>query len=269
MSNLTIPTNKKHDWYKIENKATSTDVYIYGDIGWETTAKDFTQEIRTIYNDINLHLNTPGGNVFDGNAIFNELKAHPSTVNVYIDGMAASIGSIIAMAGDTINIAKNGFVMIHNPFTMAVGNSEEIRKTADMLDKVKDSLVQTYTEKTGVSASKIVEWMDDATWFNAEESLEHGFATNIVGKVDIEDKFDLTVYNHVPADVAEMYQKQVYKNESLSIRSVEKALRDVGCTISQAKVQAKAVIDGISGDRQRDVDKSLREIDNQLTKLLK
>ena len=260
---MPIPTNnKKHDWYSIDNKETSTDIFIYDVVGWETTAKDFVRELRTIKNEINLHLNTPGGDVFDGNSIYNELKSHPSKVNVYIDGLAASIGSIIAMSGDTINIAKNGFMMIHNPFTMAMGNAEEIRKTANMLDKVRDSLVQTYIDKTGQSKEQIVDWMDQETWFDSNEALAAGFATNIVEDKEIEDVADLRIYNHVPKEVQDLYQVSNVNNEEVNRRNVERTLRDAGYSRKVAREIVKSGIKDSDSQRDADVQKIIDRIDN-------
>jgi len=248
------------DWYNMVAKDDYTDVYIYDVVGYETTAKDFVRELNDIENDIHLHLNTPGGDVFDGNAIYNALKQHPSPVHIYIDGLAASIGSVIAMAGDTVNIAKNGAIMIHDPWVMSMGNSDELRKQAEVLDKVKDALVETYVERTGQEAGQIMQWMNEETWFDADEAIAAGFATKIIDSVDVQNKTDLNVYNNVPGCVAALYQAEVATNEVGTKRTKEQALRDAGFT----RVEAKKILSGDSSNSQRDAESTLSEIGSKL-----
>jgi len=166
------------------------------------------------------------------------------------------------MSGDTINIAKNGFMMIHNPFTMAMGNAEEIRKTANMLDKVRDSLVQTYIDKTGQSKEQIVDWMDQETWFDSNEALAAGFATNIVEDKEIEDVADLRIYNHVPKEVQDLYQVSNVNNEEVNRRNVERTLRDAGYSRKVAREIVKSGIKDSDSQRDADVQKIIDRIDN-------
>lgn len=171
-------------WFDIKAKADSAaDVYLYDEIGgWGINAKDFINEVRaTGAKKINLRINSPGGSVFDGLAIYNFLKGQDVTVQV--DGLAASIASIIAMAGKEVRIAGNGFLMIHNPWGGAMGDSEEMRQTADLLDKIRDSLVGTYAAKTGKDSETIKRWMDDETWFSAEEAKANGFVDTITDEI--------------------------------------------------------------------------------------
>ena len=171
-------------WFDIKAKAEAeADVFLYDEIGgFGVNARDFISEIRASgAKKINLRINSPGGSVFDGLAIYNFLKEQDVTVQV--DGLAASIASIIAMAGKEVRIASNGFLMIHNPWGGAMGDSEEMRQTADLLDKIRDSLVGTYAKKTGKDEETIKRWMDDETWFSAEEAKEHGFVDTITDEV--------------------------------------------------------------------------------------
>ena len=140
--------------------------------------------------------------------------------------------------------------MIHNPFMLAMGESKDMRKAADMLDKVRGSLVQTYVDKTGIDAKQIETWMDSETWFNATEALEHGFATNIIDDVQIEDQHDLNIYDNVPDEVENIYQIAL-NNETPSVRDAERALRDAGFSRSDAKSIIKT---GLSGNSQREAD---------------
>lgn len=191
---------------KIENKAKDkADIWIYGDIGesWSgesVTAKEFSEELKNLtgVREITLHINSPGGNVFDGLAIYNSLKKFRARVVTEIDGMALSIASIIALAGDEVRMAGNAVYMIHNPWTMAAGDASEIRKVADQLDLVRGSLAGTYAAKTKDSASleQISEWMNAETWFNSDEALKAGFVDQITDPIEIAAKYDLSRYHY-------------------------------------------------------------------------
>lgn len=169
-------------WYSIQAKGGDVaDVLIYDEIGaWGTSAKMFAEDFNGIKaKTINLRLNTPGGDVFDGLAIYNTIKNHPSQVVVHIDGLAASMGSIIALAGDEVRIAKNGYMMIHNPWTIAAGDSGDLRKQADMMDKLTGTMAQTYAEATGKTPEEMKQYMSDETWFDASEALAMGLVDSI------------------------------------------------------------------------------------------
>lgn len=189
-------------WYRIKNQndPEAADVYIYDEISWlGVDSAGFVRDLMSIRSKvIRVHLNTPGGYVFDGVAIYNALRNHSAKIETYIEGLAASIGSIIAMAGDKIYIAENAFLMIHDPFIVAVGDAEELRKTADLLSKIKESLLDTYVKRTGQDRATVEKWMSDETWFNAKESVEYGFADEITGNAPVENHYDLSVFNNVP-----------------------------------------------------------------------
>lgn len=178
MSNL-----EKFCKIKAATKQDELEVLVYGTVGndefWDdVTAKDFAEKLNENKDvkTINVRINSPGGSVFAGQAIYSMLKRHKADVNVYIDGLAASIASIIAMAGDTVYIPKNAMMMIHKPWSIAIGNSDEMRKEADVLDKVGESLVAAYQEKTGLKESEILQIMADETWYTGSEAVEKGFA---------------------------------------------------------------------------------------------
>ncbi len=190
-------------WYRIENKNDSTvaDVYIYDEISWlGVDPENFVKDIAEIRSEtIRVHLNTPGGYVFDGVAIYNALKNHKAKIETHIDGLAASIGSVIAMAGETIYMAENAFLMIHDPFVIAIGNADDLRKTAGLLDKIKGTLVATYAKRTGNDSETIEQWMKEETWFTAKEAKENGFVDHITDEAEeIENQYDLSVFNHAP-----------------------------------------------------------------------
>ena len=163
-----------------------SEINIYGAIGenfWEPE-KSLTGE--TIKNqlpegDITVRIDSPGGDVFAGLAIYNLLKQHDGKVTVYVDSWAASAASIIAMAGDEIYMPKTSMMMIHDPWTMAVGDAAEMNKTADLLTTIKSALIPAYAEKTGLSEQVIGDMMEAETWMTGTEAAAQGFATLIDG----------------------------------------------------------------------------------------
>jgi ATP-dependent protease ClpP protease subunit len=161
----------------------SAEILIYEPIGADffgsgLTARRFIADLERLgdVKDILVRINSPGGEVFDGFAIYNALKNHPAQVHVQIDGLAASIASIIAMSGDLITMGDGAMMMIHNPWTIAIGDSEDMRKTADMLDKVSEGLLDAYESRTGVDRDELKEMLAAETWFTAAEAIEKGFA---------------------------------------------------------------------------------------------
>lgn len=159
------------------------ELLIYGDIGesmWgdSVTASDVKSLLDGMSGDISVRINSPGGSVFDGFAIYNLLRSHNGTVTVHVDGLAASAASVIAMAGDEIVMGNASMLMIHDPWTMAVGDSGEMRKTAETLDKIRDSIVDAYAGKASdISRDDIAQMMADETWMTASEAQSMGFAT--------------------------------------------------------------------------------------------
>ncbi len=193
----------RRDWYSIENKANGpTDVYIYDEIGYfGVTAQDFVKALSTVKADvINLHLNTPGGDVFDGIAIHNALAAHPATVNVVIDSLAASIGSVIALAGDTVTIVDNARMMIHEAFALSIGNAADMSKMAQRLNETSDVIASMYAAKSGVDASTWRARMVDETWYTGQQAVDAGLcdaccAPNGTSKMPMAT-FDLSIFRN-------------------------------------------------------------------------
>lgn len=196
---------------------------LYGVIGdeWDgLTASEVVEHIRSLgeVDEINVLLNSPGGSVTDGLAIYNELATHPASVNIEITGLAASMGSVIAMAGDHVRIAENAMVMIHNPWNVAVGNSEDLRKAADVLDKFGTSLVGIYVQRTGLEEDDVRSMMDEETWLDAEEALAKGFVDEIGSPVEAsalaesgidDDRLTKALGIHaVPAALTRIIQKE-------------------------------------------------------------
>jgi len=175
-------------WWHIKNQGNKTaEVRIYGVIANEkyyesdVTPTDFQNELDAL-GDIellNVYINSPGGSVFAGFAIYNILKRHKAAVACHVDGMAASIASVILQAGDERVMAINGMVMIHQPMILAMGNATELRKWADDLDKITEPIIASYTDRSTLEHDKILDMMTAETWMTAEEAVELGFADKV------------------------------------------------------------------------------------------
>jgi ATP-dependent protease ClpP protease subunit len=186
-------------WYQILKNQTSgeTEISIMENIGFfGITAKDFKDEIDMLgeKEPLHVHINSDGGDMMEGNEIFNILLAHEGKVRVSIGALAASMASAIAMAGDEISMADNGFIMIHNPWTVAMGDAADMEKSAEILNKLKANLVKAYMRHCNCSEKEVSKMMDDETWMTADEALENGFIHSIDNKVDDEEvsNFDLS-----------------------------------------------------------------------------
>ena len=182
------PKSLKTSRFEINNKASDkAEILLYGPIGssmWDEdaiSAKQFSDELKKLpdtVKEIHLRVNSPGGSVFEGHTIYERLKQHKAKVVVYIDGLAASIASVIAMAGDEIHMGEGSFMMIHRPWTMAVGNASEMERQINLLEKLENSMTNIYSKKTGLSVADISNKLQDDFWMNADESVDFGFATN-------------------------------------------------------------------------------------------
>lgn len=176
---------KPHGWYRITDLSQAeAEVLLYDDIGaWGITAGDFINELRDIKaSTIVLRINSGGGNVFDGLAIYNALVRHPATVNVFIDGIAASAASFIAMAGDTLMMMPHSQMMIHDAEGGAIGPADVMRQMADILDKQSDNIASIYAEKAGGTTAEWRTRMRDELWLGPEEAVEIGLADGIEGE---------------------------------------------------------------------------------------
>jgi ATP-dependent Clp protease, protease subunit len=195
---------------KIQAKGNKTaEILLYEDIGegWfgGISAKQFAQDLNAMgdIDSIDLRINSSGGSVFDGLAIYNILLKHKAVVNVYIDGVALSIASVIAMAGNTINMADNALFMIHNPWGQAIGTAKDLREKADLMDTVKESLVLTYAKKTNMAVNAIAQMMEDETWMNAQDAKKNGFIDNVTGAVmeKLAAHVDVKRFKNAPNDL--------------------------------------------------------------------
>lgn len=239
----------------------SADLLLYGPIsseswwGDEVTPKQFAEDLKALgdIKTLNLFINSDGGDVFAGQAILSMLKRHTAQKVVYIDGLAASIASVIAMAGDRIIMPKNAMMMIHKPWTVAVGNADDFRRMADDLDKIGESIVAAYAERTGLKNEEILQIMAEETWFTAEEAVEWGFATEIeeAKKVaaSVQDKiltvngqkFDLKKWKNAPKILEIEPEKPAEEPEKApdGVEQDEKALLSSYIALAEAQKSFK------------------------------
>jgi len=204
------------NWYNIKAEASSksADVYIFDEIGaFGVTAQGFIEEIKE-YKDVpmNLHLNCVGGDVFEGMAIYNVLKKRTAKTTIYIEGIAASMGSVIALAGDEVIMAENSLFMIHNAWGGAMGEANEMRKTAALLDKISNEIADIYTKKTNLPYNKVQEMMDEETWLSADEAFNLGFVDSISDAIKVAAKYDVSKFKNIT-------DKEIQNKLSVNLKS--------------------------------------------------
>ena len=196
-------------WYAIRARAGGAEIAIYDEIGaYGVSAKGFLAELGALPDGtpIDLRLNSPGGSVFDAVAIHNALKRHEGPVTVWIDGIAASAASYVAMAGDEIVMPENAFLMIHDPAGLVVGTAEDMRAMAEALDKVKGSLLAGYAAKSGRAAEEIGLLMAAETWLDAKDALELGLVDRLAEPVRIAAAFDIGRFRNAPPALVEVVE---------------------------------------------------------------
>lgn len=149
---------------------------------------------------IHLRINSPGGDVFGGRAMATAIAQHKSNVIAHIDGLAASAASYVAIAADSVEMAPGSFMMIHNAWTVAFGNADDLLQTAALLEKIDGSLAADYAKKTGKSVEQIAAWMSAETWFTAEEAVEQGFANSVSSDESegVDNAWDLSLFDRAP-----------------------------------------------------------------------
>lgn len=203
--------------------ATITMFDVIGEDFWSgggITAKKVASQLRAIGDrPVTVQINSPGGDMFEGIAIYNVLREHPQSVTVQVMGMAASAASIIAMAGDTVEIGASSFLMIHNCWVLAMGNRNDMRDLADWLEPFDQAMVSLYAQRTGEDAKKIAGWMDKETYMSGAQAIERGFADALL-----------------PADSTKVDEKAKASDKSVNdLRAMELSLVQAGATRTQAR----------------------------------
>ena len=244
-------------WNLVKNEKEKTaELILYGSIGsdeyWDDISdKVFKQDIENLgdVENITLHINSPGGSVFSAVAIANTLKNHKAKVTANIDGLAASAATIITSACDTVRMPKNALFMIHNPITFAYGNNQEMQKTVEMLDKVKNSIIETYLNKTKTDKETLSELMDNETWMDAETAKEYGFIDEIVdeevGKEFVENKL---IINNMAFDISKF--KNFRKVKDIVIDN-KKNTKEVKMTLDELKNQFPDLYDYVLNEGKK------------------
>ena len=214
----TMSQKNKTIWNIVKNDDKNAELMLYGDIAesfWGDTisAKEVTEYLADLdVENINVYINSNGGVVDTAIAINNALRRHKAKVTVNIDGIAASAATLITCAGDTVRMPKNALFMIHNPSTIAMGDSEEMRKQAEVLEKYKNSITETYLQKVNIDKEKLSELMDSESWLSAEEALKYGFIDEIIENTDIQVVENKVISNNMVFNMAEFKNFNVDKN---------------------------------------------------------
>ena len=225
----------KPDWYKIENATDDeAEVLLYDYIGWPyNDEREFVQMLSGLkQGKIVIRINSPGGDVFSANAIYNAIKAHPSKPITRIESLAASAASYIAMAGSQKQAYKNTMLMIHEPMTGMWGNQYELRETADILEQISGQMIDMYADNTNIGKREIKEMLKAETWMTAKVAKEKGFIDSIIeaGK-GAKATFDLSIFSNLPDEF-----KAAAKKEPITERDLEREIRDVfGLSHNKAK----------------------------------
>jgi ATP-dependent protease ClpP protease subunit len=231
-----------HNFWQFKNQTeTSVDLLLYGPIaseswwGDEVTPKSFIEDLNAAgdVSEINVRINSGGGDVFAAESIYSHLITHSAKVNVYVDGMAASAATIIAMAGDKIYIPSGGMMMIHNPMISLWGsyNVQDFEEMKSILDKIKDSIINTYHQRTGKSKDELGQLMSDETWLTGEDAVEQGFADEIFdARVEKVTNNKMCIINSVNIDVT---QFKNFPNEAVKPSEPVKPKNDAPIQISK------------------------------------
>ena len=248
--------------WELKQKADAPDnleLYIYGNVegdgyDWwtdeeipsETSANTFRDQLAQHQNasQIDIYINSYGGSVFEGTAIYNQLKRHPAKKIVHIDGFACSIASVIAMAGDEVIMPRNALMMIHNVWQYVCGNSAELRKAADNLDVINDSSMQAYLLRAGDKLDKktLAKMMDDETWLSASDCIKYGLAdryadedadmtnaASVLQKANLNVQQRINLQTSLAAKLRQLTETEAPQKESETPKNKMPALMEILC----------------------------------------
>lgn len=261
-----MPKMKTKFWNIMKNEEeNSADMILYGTIGsdewWDDICdKTFKEDITNLgeVENINLHINSPGGSVFAAVAIANTLKSHKAKVTAFIDGLAASAATIITSACDIVKMPKNALFMIHNPLTWAYGNKQELEKTGILLDKVKDSILETYLIKAkDKTKEELSDLMDKESWFNAEEAKEYGFVDEILEEMESPQNINnLLIVNSLAFDISK-FKNFPNKRPAVPAKDIKDEITVEKIKNSYPEMYQEIVNQAIISERKR-----IQEIEN-------
>lgn len=252
-------------------------LYLYGVIGeGDLTAKIIQQKISDMGNvkEIDVHINSGGGSVTDGTAIHTMLKNHKAKVNVHIDSLAASIASVIAMAGDTVNMAYNGLFMLHNAMVGPMsGNQQDLEKMADTLGKITSTVRQAYMSRSiKVDEKQLTEMMDNESWLNSSEALELGFVDNITKSEKVSasvTKEQLRAFNNVPDFLSGIKEGGKMEEEEKDTQDDEQEEEEQEETKTEKMLQEvlnklDVIIDNTKKDAEEEQEEEEEDVQSQL-----
>ena len=233
----------KKFWNFVKNEDTSeTELYFEGPIsdctwlGDEITRAMFRDELTKVSGNLTVWINSPGGDCISASQIYTMLRSHKGKVTVKIDGIAASAASVVAMSGDETMISPTGYLMIHNPMTLASGNKSDMEKAIALLDEIKEGIINAYVRKTGLSRNKISKLMDDETWLNAEKALQLGFVDGIL----FDEKEPQESDENIPDEDADKPQKNTASMQYSPIQTTASFMQ---------KISALAPVKGVPIDQ--------------------
>lgn len=200
-----LQKNPKTCEIRVQSSNNQATVYVYDVIDdiWGIDAESFVREINALdVSTLHVRINSPGGDVFTARAMQTALAQHPAAVIVHIDGLAASAATFLAMAATKVNISEGAFFMIHKSWAFTVGNADELRTQASLIDVMDSNIANDYAKRTGIDYQNVMQMMDDETWLSAEQAVDKGFADEVISTVadrHVDNKFfDLSAYRHPP-----------------------------------------------------------------------
>ena len=248
---LSEETAPQSSWYSIKALSRGTvEVLLYDEIGaWGISAQQFAKDLKAVgdVSRIDLRVHSPGGDVFEGTAIYNLLKHHPARVEGYVDGLAASMATVILMACDVVYIPENGLMMIHKPWGITGGDADDMRRYVELLDKIEDTMVMAYASKTGKSAEDIKALLKEETWMTGKEAIEAGFADQLTEPLAAAAHLNskrMQEFTHMPEALKALLQPRanitVPPANPTPAPAAPSALAPVAAVPSEAEVLARA-----------------------------
>jgi ATP-dependent Clp protease, protease subunit len=231
--------------FKITNKADSreAEVFIYGEIGaefWgdEISAKTFVDQLAALpesVETIRVRINSPGGSVWDGYTMYSALTSHPAEIITEVDGLAASAASLVAMAGTTRRMGEASMMMIHRASGGVWGDADEMRKEADLLDKVDGQITEVYSRRSGKPVADVAELLADETWFTGPEAVEAGFADEVTEQLATAAQWKPGRFRNAPKQQNELILDNILRGESV-ISIAQRDANELAAKVARAKL---------------------------------
>ena len=240
----------KPDWFQITAKDEASEILIYDYIGWPFNDPRNLIAALADMDSVTVRINSPGGDVFDGMAIYNALSSHKGLVTTRTDSLAASMASVLMMAGKKREAYDNAMIMIHNSRAYAGGTANDFKEIVDLLEKVDGNLLNIYHEKSKTGKRELADMMKAETWLTSKEAKEKGFIDSIIDGKGVKAQFDLSVFANVP--------DFLICDNDLTERDAEKALRDAGFSRSKAKAM-------LAGRQTSNIEEMAAEIKKQIS----